>query len=738
MTDAAFRSEELAGHAEFVRRLARSLLAEGNDAEDVAQETARVALEHPPHGSDVRGWFAAVARRLLGRERRSTQRRRRREEYAARPELQPAAEIALEREETVRRVVRAVGTLPEHYRIVVTLRFYDEVPPREIAARLGVPVETVRTRLRRALELLRTELAAERTLRGASWRDSLALLVASDPAASAPVVTSVPLVLLASVALLAGGWVAWRTFAVPTEPAIAQPGSASHPADAPSTVPVAGAPERAESAIRAATLSGYVRDRHGIGVAGARVGIGAERDPFGPVGPGTRIEWDAYVGRSFTSREDGSWSAELPVPGRVCVEVLPAPDLEVVERPRPDGWIDAPASNVDFVVRRVTTATIAVRVVSGDSREALRDFGVSIHGDPGPECEHQAGGPTTYSLGYFTARADGEVATVTLSLEAPEGRWCRVALIHELAPPQSLLVRPAERREVTFVIPEGDRVSGVVVDRDGNAIEGALVFFGDRTTGRGDEPFRPFDARRILGGARTAADGWFELVGSGSTISAWHPNHSQTTVAVAAAGRIELGPLGALLGRVVDLAGRPMPGAIVELDVRGGDVRTVAAPDGSFAFGRVEAGAHALFVEREFCGVVRLEAGARHEIELVAGPGSATLEFFAAGAPRELVPLHGLVIGLARFGGLAGVKLERPIAAATNELVVGERLPAGSYLLVTDLGWSARFDLRDGRARVELGAAKLTVLTMSGHSVQAVPSDADEFTRLAAARVRVR
>ncbi|MCC6408465.1 MAG: hypothetical protein IT453_14980 [Planctomycetes bacterium] len=27
---------------------------------------------------------------------------------------------------------------------------------------------------------------------------------------------------------------------------------------------------------------------------------------------------------------------------------------------------------------------------------------------------------------------------------------------------------------------------------------------------------------------------------------------------------------------------------------------------------------------------------------------------------------------------------------------------------------------------------------MSGHSVQAVPSDADEFTRLAAARVRVR
>ncbi|MBI5434554.1 MAG: sigma-70 family RNA polymerase sigma factor [Planctomycetes bacterium] len=749
MTDAAFRSEELAGHAEFVRRLARSLLVDGHDAEDVAQETARVALEHPPRGTEVRGWFAAVARRVLGRERRSAERRRRREEDAARPEAQPAAERALEREETVRRVVRAVGALPEPYRVVVTMRFYDDLPPREIAKRLGLPVETVRTRVRRAVERLRIDLTDEANSSGVDWKDALAVFVAPDSIwASATASTAPWLVVFAGCVVSLAAWFVWRADTTATVPVVVAHGEDADDARsttgssdlelAAATSPSSSETERVAAVSRGVTVSGHVRDRDGVGLAGARVCVGGERDPFEADHPAPRIAWDSYVGRWFSTRDDGSWSAELPSPGRVQVELLQAPNFEVIGRSRSDGWIDAPASNVDFSVRRITTATVAVRVLRGGSREPLRDFGVSLHGDPGPECEHRAGGPTTYTLGYFTARAQGEVATFTFRLEAPEGRWCRVALFDELAPAQSVLVRPAERRELSFVVPDGDCVSGVVVDHDGNAIDGALVFFGDRTTGRGDEPFRPFDASRIVGGVKTAADGWFELEGSGSSISAWHADHSQTTVAAAAAGRIVLGPLGALLGRVVDPAGRPLPGAVVELDRRGGDVRAVADAVGRFAFERVEAGTHGLFVELELCGVVRLEAGARDEIELVAGPGSATLEFFAAGAPQELGSLHALLIGQERVGDLAGVRLERLPAAPTNELVVGERLLAGSYLLVTDLGWSARFDLRDDRARVELGAAKLRVFTASSGSVQAVPAESDEFTRLAAARVRVR
>jgi RNA polymerase sigma-70 factor (ECF subfamily) len=60
-----------------------------------------------------------------------------------------------------RAVVDAVLALPEPCRVAVLLRFFDELPPREIAERVGAPVETVRTRIKRGIELLRTRLAGQ-------------------------------------------------------------------------------------------------------------------------------------------------------------------------------------------------------------------------------------------------------------------------------------------------------------------------------------------------------------------------------------------------------------------------------------------------------------------------------------------------------------------------------------------------------------------------------------------------
>ena len=57
------------------------------------------------------------------------------------------------------RLLAAVRTLPDVYRIVVQKRFFDDLMPAEIAAALGVPIETVRTRLKRAMDRLRTALA---------------------------------------------------------------------------------------------------------------------------------------------------------------------------------------------------------------------------------------------------------------------------------------------------------------------------------------------------------------------------------------------------------------------------------------------------------------------------------------------------------------------------------------------------------------------------------------------------
>ncbi len=55
----------------------------------------------------------------------------------------------------------AVMSLPDELRAVVALRFYAGMDATEIGAALDLPPSTVRTRLRRALALLRDELAAD-------------------------------------------------------------------------------------------------------------------------------------------------------------------------------------------------------------------------------------------------------------------------------------------------------------------------------------------------------------------------------------------------------------------------------------------------------------------------------------------------------------------------------------------------------------------------------------------------
>ncbi|HEU5349305.1 MAG TPA: sigma factor-like helix-turn-helix DNA-binding protein, partial [Ktedonobacterales bacterium] len=53
---------------------------------------------------------------------------------------------------------RAITTLSDDLRRVIALRFYAGLDSTQIGAVLDMPAATVRTRLRRALELLRREL----------------------------------------------------------------------------------------------------------------------------------------------------------------------------------------------------------------------------------------------------------------------------------------------------------------------------------------------------------------------------------------------------------------------------------------------------------------------------------------------------------------------------------------------------------------------------------------------------
>jgi RNA polymerase sigma factor (sigma-70 family) len=168
--------ETLLTHRPWVRRLALSLARDEASAADLEQRTWLAALLHPPHGrGSVRAWLGRVLRNLARNAHRADGRRHAYESAARRlGSARSTAELVADAE-IHRRLVGAVLDLDEPYRSTVLLRFYEDLPPREVARRLGAPVETVRTRVRRALDLIRARLAPDG--RRETWLAALTPLV---------------------------------------------------------------------------------------------------------------------------------------------------------------------------------------------------------------------------------------------------------------------------------------------------------------------------------------------------------------------------------------------------------------------------------------------------------------------------------------------------------------------------------------------------------------------------------
>ncbi|MBI5362190.1 MAG: sigma-70 family RNA polymerase sigma factor, partial [Planctomycetes bacterium] len=106
----------------------------------------------------TRAWFGRVLRNLARDRHRVAVHRREREHATARSEALPGADELAEQFELHRRVVEAVHALDEPYRGAVLMRWFEGLPPRAIAKRIGVPVKTVNTRCERALAMLRARL----------------------------------------------------------------------------------------------------------------------------------------------------------------------------------------------------------------------------------------------------------------------------------------------------------------------------------------------------------------------------------------------------------------------------------------------------------------------------------------------------------------------------------------------------------------------------------------------------
>lgn len=158
--DPSLRPELWIEHREFVRALARRLLADEHAAEDVAQEACIAALESPPKSNEAaRAWLTRVVRNLSFNVLREKERRARREKTVAREEAsEPDVDARIE---TQRRVLEAVTALREPYKTTIWMRWFEGLPPREIARRLDLPVETVKSRLKRGLAELQLALDRE-------------------------------------------------------------------------------------------------------------------------------------------------------------------------------------------------------------------------------------------------------------------------------------------------------------------------------------------------------------------------------------------------------------------------------------------------------------------------------------------------------------------------------------------------------------------------------------------------
>ncbi|MCB9882106.1 MAG: sigma-70 family RNA polymerase sigma factor [Planctomycetes bacterium] len=195
-------TEELLHQHEWLRRLA-SRLVRADESEDLVQDTLVKALERRPEPR--RAWLATVLRRQT-RDARSRRRNRlARERHAARTECLPSADVVSARLALQRRLVECLTELPRAQRDCIYLRFYEDRAPREIARHLNVPVETVRTRIKRGLAQLRRELDREYG-RDDAWRALLApwLVEPDSPAPFVkPLLGYLSMKTLVTVALLA-------------------------------------------------------------------------------------------------------------------------------------------------------------------------------------------------------------------------------------------------------------------------------------------------------------------------------------------------------------------------------------------------------------------------------------------------------------------------------------------------------------------------------------------------------
>ena len=164
-------------HTPALFNLAYRLTRDREEAADITQETFRRAFEAlPTSRADLpfKPWLFQIAvnlcrdwakrRRplaLADLDRPGDDGEERDDAVEALPDPSPLPVALVEAEETRRALQRAIEDLPPAYRAAIVLRYMEDMSYQDIAATLGLPLNTVRTHLARAKKALHARLRAE-------------------------------------------------------------------------------------------------------------------------------------------------------------------------------------------------------------------------------------------------------------------------------------------------------------------------------------------------------------------------------------------------------------------------------------------------------------------------------------------------------------------------------------------------------------------------------------------------
>lgn len=138
-----------------------SRLGDPLEAEEAAQESfvrAFLGLKKLRKPESFYAWLLGIAGRVLKEQFRAVERRQQ-DRAVAETLLVEASGSAPEYP-----LEEAIAVLPESYRQVILLRYYEGLSCQEVSARLAMPLGTVTKTLSRAYALLRQELKARESV----------------------------------------------------------------------------------------------------------------------------------------------------------------------------------------------------------------------------------------------------------------------------------------------------------------------------------------------------------------------------------------------------------------------------------------------------------------------------------------------------------------------------------------------------------------------------------------------